>query len=291
MPSVPNSRRMALVLLALAWGCASAIPDEDDGGGEVASAVGEKLRVAHPSRGAFAPVAASRWATADVAAGRALRRRRGQRPPGRRVLGARDAGSSSRSTRRRPARRRSTTTGWPSGADGIWRAEIASVPGKTLYAFRAWGPNWPFDRGLGARRLLGGLHQRRRRERQPLRPEQGALRPVRARADARQVPPAHDAAPGSTAMYGTGDATTRRPRVRHRAVGAEVGRARRRHRPARKPGIAAAGRGRLRGARARAHRAPVVDEPDRRILAGRPRLRGRRRRARRPAAAPTAPPG
>jgi isoamylase len=31
------------------------------------------------------------------------------------------------------------------GADGIWRAELASVPGKSLYAFRVWGPNWPFS--------------------------------------------------------------------------------------------------------------------------------------------------
>jgi glycogen operon protein len=31
------------------------------------------------------------------------------------------------------------------GADNVWRAEVDSVPGKTLYAFRAWGPNWPYD--------------------------------------------------------------------------------------------------------------------------------------------------
>jgi glycogen operon protein len=31
------------------------------------------------------------------------------------------------------------------GSDGIWRAQVASVPGKTLYAFRAWGPNWTFS--------------------------------------------------------------------------------------------------------------------------------------------------
>jgi glycogen operon protein len=31
------------------------------------------------------------------------------------------------------------------GSDGIWRAELASVPGKTLYGFRVWGPNWPFS--------------------------------------------------------------------------------------------------------------------------------------------------
>jgi isoamylase len=31
------------------------------------------------------------------------------------------------------------------GNDNIWRAALADVPAKTLYAFRAWGPNWPFD--------------------------------------------------------------------------------------------------------------------------------------------------
>ncbi|OHD14311.1 MAG: hypothetical protein A2Z96_04350, partial [Spirochaetes bacterium GWB1_48_6] len=31
------------------------------------------------------------------------------------------------------------------GSDNVWRAEIASVPGKALYAFRAWGPNWPYN--------------------------------------------------------------------------------------------------------------------------------------------------
>ena len=31
------------------------------------------------------------------------------------------------------------------GSDNIWRAAIASVPANTLYAFRAWGPNWPFS--------------------------------------------------------------------------------------------------------------------------------------------------
>jgi isoamylase len=31
------------------------------------------------------------------------------------------------------------------GPDNVWRAELQDVPGKTLYAFRAWGPNWPHD--------------------------------------------------------------------------------------------------------------------------------------------------
>ena len=28
------------------------------------------------------------------------------------------------------------------GPDNIRRAKLHNVPGKTLYAFRAWGPNW-----------------------------------------------------------------------------------------------------------------------------------------------------
>ncbi|MDO5498999.1 MAG: alpha-amylase family glycosyl hydrolase [Propionibacteriaceae bacterium] len=31
------------------------------------------------------------------------------------------------------------------GADGIWRAKLANAGPGTLYAFRCWGPNWPFD--------------------------------------------------------------------------------------------------------------------------------------------------
>ena len=31
------------------------------------------------------------------------------------------------------------------GSDDIWRAKLRDVPAKTLYAFRAWGPNWPYD--------------------------------------------------------------------------------------------------------------------------------------------------
>lgn len=31
------------------------------------------------------------------------------------------------------------------GADNIWRAKLRNVPAGTLYAFRAWGPNWKFN--------------------------------------------------------------------------------------------------------------------------------------------------
>ncbi|HHV20582.1 MAG TPA: glycogen-debranching protein [Propionibacterium sp.] len=32
------------------------------------------------------------------------------------------------------------------GADGVWRAKLGNAGPGTLYAFRCWGPNWPFDR-------------------------------------------------------------------------------------------------------------------------------------------------
>lgn len=31
------------------------------------------------------------------------------------------------------------------GSDNIWRAKLASIPDKTLYAFRVWGPNWTYN--------------------------------------------------------------------------------------------------------------------------------------------------
>ena len=37
------------------------------------------------------------------------------------------------------------------GSDNVWRAKVAGIGAGTLYAFRAWGPNWPYseewDRG------------------------------------------------------------------------------------------------------------------------------------------------
>src|SRR5262245_31622001 len=30
------------------------------------------------------------------------------------------------------------------GAVNVWRAQLKAVPAGTLYAFRCWGPNWPF---------------------------------------------------------------------------------------------------------------------------------------------------
>jgi glycogen operon protein len=31
------------------------------------------------------------------------------------------------------------------GSDNIWRGRLAAAPAGTFYAFRCWGPNWPFS--------------------------------------------------------------------------------------------------------------------------------------------------
>jgi isoamylase len=43
------------------------------------------------------------------------------------------------------------------GKDNIWRAAVAKVPGMTLYAFRAWGPNWPYDKSWARRNSSAGF--------------------------------------------------------------------------------------------------------------------------------------
>lgn len=44
------------------------------------------------------------------------------------------------------------------GPDNIWRAAIAQVPVNTLYAFRAWGPNWTFDPTWTRGNSTAGFH-------------------------------------------------------------------------------------------------------------------------------------
>jgi isoamylase len=49
------------------------------------------------------------------------------------------------------------------GVDNIWRAKLDDVPEGTLYAFRAWGPNWTWDeswqRGHSAAGYISDVHR------------------------------------------------------------------------------------------------------------------------------------
>jgi isoamylase len=50
------------------------------------------------------------------------------------------------------------------------------ITGTVYYGYRAWGPNWPYN-STWTSRAAHRLRQRRRRQRQPLQPEQAAARP------------------------------------------------------------------------------------------------------------------
>jgi len=138
-PGSMRAQVLVLTVSALVVSCADGLAgpgvDDDTRGFTTES---------HPTSGAFAPVGASGWATATW-------------PQGARFVAGEgtdlQVGVYSAHATRILLEIYPSATGsaaqydyWMErGADNIWRAEIAQVPGKTLYAFRAWGPNWPYD--------------------------------------------------------------------------------------------------------------------------------------------------
>ena len=96
----------------------------------------------HPASGAYAPVGEAGWGAATW-------------PPGARFTAGEGSSlqvavSSKNATAvllelysGNGARDASADYWMKKGPDSIWRAQVARVPGKTQYAFRAWGPNWP----------------------------------------------------------------------------------------------------------------------------------------------------
>jgi glycogen operon protein len=103
-----------------------------------------QLQVGHPSSGTFSEVSSATWATATWPQGATFVTGEG----GNLRIGVYAAHAT-----RVLLETYSAATGasaqydyvMAKGSDGIWRAELATVPGKTLYAFRVWGPNWPFS--------------------------------------------------------------------------------------------------------------------------------------------------
>ncbi len=105
---------------------------------------GTTIGYSHPSSGAFSPVNPSSWATSSWGLGATF-------PNG--AGGTMDVGVYSADATQILLEIYTQDTGasatydyWMSqGSDNVWRAAISSVPNGTLYAFRAWGPNWPFN--------------------------------------------------------------------------------------------------------------------------------------------------
>jgi len=128
---------IGVVAAALLASCARA----EDGNGNGNDG---QLQVGHPASGAFSAVNSAGWATAtwsqgaNFVAGEGSNLRIGvYAAHATRVLLEIYASPTGASAQ--------FDYVMSQGSDGIWRAELATVPGKTLYAFRVWGPNWPFS--------------------------------------------------------------------------------------------------------------------------------------------------
>lgn len=92
------------------------------------------------------------------------------------------------------------------GSDNVWRGQLAQVPGKTLYAFRAWGPNWPFSvswtRGNSAAGFVTDVDAAGNR----FNPNKVLYDPYARELSHDRETPALLAAGETSAMYGTGGA-------------------------------------------------------------------------------------
>ncbi len=105
-----------------------------------AAAVGSN----HPASGAYSPVNQSSWGTATWALGSTFTAGPGS------IL---EVGVFSKNATNVVLEIYQADTGADAaydysmvkGSDNVWRAAVAGAPAYTLYAFRAWGPNWPFN--------------------------------------------------------------------------------------------------------------------------------------------------
>ncbi|HEY0480489.1 MAG TPA: alpha-amylase family glycosyl hydrolase [Kofleriaceae bacterium] len=140
MSSRPRIHILAgIVTTALITACAGA----GSGSGPGAEPGGE-LEVGHPASGAFSAVNPGGWATATWAQGASFVSGEGSNLR----VGVYAAHATRVLLEIYPAATGASAQYdyvMAKGADGNWRAELATVPGKTLYAFRAWGPNWTFS--------------------------------------------------------------------------------------------------------------------------------------------------
>ena len=130
-PKVPRILNLAGAALALA--ALSAVP-------LAAAAVGTN----HPSSGAYSPVGESTWGSATWPLGATFTAGAGS---------TLEVAVYSANATNLVLEIYLSDTGadaaydytMAKGPDNIWRAAVANVPAYTLYAFRAWGPNWPLN--------------------------------------------------------------------------------------------------------------------------------------------------
>lgn len=100
--------------------------------------IGEK----HPEKGAFSPAGQENWASADYALGAQI----DSEGNGTFAVYSKNAEKILLEIYEKAYCEEAAYDYWmEKGSDDIWRAKINGISSGTLYAFRAWGPNWTFD--------------------------------------------------------------------------------------------------------------------------------------------------
>jgi isoamylase len=165
--------------------------------------MGEGTGSMHPARGALSPLGEKTWNSADW-------------PLGARAL---PDGSCTFAVRAPEAERLllelydesfgadASRDYWMARCpDGAWRARIAGLGAGAAYAFRAWGPNWPFDaawrRGDSSAGFLADVDDRGRR----FNPNKALLDPYAREVSHEKICPAAIAGGYDGRAYGSGGA-------------------------------------------------------------------------------------
>ena len=135
--SLPGALLTALCLA----GCADARPAES--ADELATRT-VAPGVSHPASGAYSPVGEAGWASGAWALGAGFTAGEGSTLQV--AVYSKNATAVLLELYKGTGASDASYDYWmKKGPDSIWRAQVSRVPGKTQYALRAWGPNWPLS--------------------------------------------------------------------------------------------------------------------------------------------------
>jgi isoamylase len=133
-------------------------PGLDEAGGDDALSTQAKAKIGqnHPSSGAFSPVDEAHWKSGTWPLG--ARFTAGEGSTLQVAVYSAHATAMLLETYAKATGADANHDYWMQrGTDGVWRAQLAKVPGKTLYAMRAWGPNWPYVAAWGRGNSAAGF--------------------------------------------------------------------------------------------------------------------------------------
>ncbi len=176
---------------------------------QISSTIGEN----HPATGTFSPVDSGSWASATWSlgshfAGSDVTFAVYSKNATRILLEIYETETSTTNTKKGYGTSARYDYWMTKGSDNIWRAKLASVPAKTYYAFRAWGPNWTFStewlRGNSNKGFISDVDDNGNR----FNPNKVLFDPYTRELSHDKEFPEMDAAGESGGMYGTGGSAT-----------------------------------------------------------------------------------